>query len=220
MARIKMIPSGDGEFLEWGDVFCAYLGTTADEWGIPEAAVAALEGFRTEYRRAYTAAQNPNRGKADVFAKNEARAAYEADVRRFIQEYIAFSHLVSDDDRILLGVTVRSASRTPVPVPSTIPSFTIGTAVLQHLSIIFHDENGAGEAKPFGVHGAEILWEIRETPTENQEDLTHSAFSTRSPYKLAFTGDQRGSRVYVCLRWENTRGEKGPWSAISSAVVP
>ncbi len=52
------------------------------------------------------------------------------------------------------------------------------------------------------------------------EDLTHSAFSTRPPYKLSFTGDQRGSRVYVCLCWENTRGEKGPWNAISSAVVP
>jgi hypothetical protein len=50
--------------------------------------------------------------------------------------------------------------------------------------------------------------------------LARAAFSTRSPYKLSFTGDERGSRVYICLRWENTRGEKGPWSAISSAVVP
>jgi hypothetical protein len=111
MARIKMVPNGDGEFLEWGDVFCVYLRDKVDGWGIPAAAVAALEGFRTEYRRAYAAAQDPNHGKADTHAKNEARAAYETDIRRFIQEYIAFNHLVSDDDRINLGVPVHSASR-------------------------------------------------------------------------------------------------------------
>jgi hypothetical protein len=31
---------------------------------------------------------------------------------------------------------------------------------------------------------------------------------------------QRGKTVYFALRWENTRGEKGPWSEIMSAIIP
>jgi hypothetical protein len=35
-----------------------------------------------------------------------------------------------------------------------------------------------------------------------------------------FENDQRGKTVYFALRWENTRGEKGPWSAIQIAIIP
>ncbi|MDR2362267.1 MAG: hypothetical protein LBD91_06005 [Prevotellaceae bacterium] len=33
-------------------------------------------------------------------------------------------------------------------------------------------------------------------------------------------GQHCGKTVYFALRWENTRGEKGPWSDIMSATVP
>jgi hypothetical protein len=52
------------------------------------------------------------------------------------------------------------------------------------------------------------------------EDLIHSAFDTRSPFTLSFDENQRGKTVYFCLRWENTRGEKGPWSEIVSGIIP
>jgi hypothetical protein len=47
-----------------------------------------------------------------------------------------------------------------------------------------------------------------------------SVFSTRSPYVFTFDENMRGKTVYFCLRWENTRGQKGPWSAIYSAIIP
>ncbi|MDR1273488.1 MAG: hypothetical protein LBK12_02965, partial [Odoribacteraceae bacterium] len=66
----------------------------------------------------------------------------------------------------------------------------------------------------------EIRWAISETPVVNVDDLTHSAFDTRTPFNLEFRGEERGKAVYFCLRWENTRGEKGPWSEIQSAIIP
>ncbi|AHF94767.1 hypothetical protein OPIT5_26275 [Opitutaceae bacterium TAV5] len=51
-------------------------------------------------------------------------------------------------------------------------------------------------------------------------DLTRSGFDTRSPFTLNFDENQRGKTVYFALRWENTRGDKGPWSPITHAVVP
>jgi hypothetical protein len=37
---------------------------------------------------------------------------------------------------------------------------------------------------------------------------------------LAFEGHDRGKTLYYALRWENTRGEKGPFSPIAAVIVP
>lgn len=39
-------------------------------------------------------------------------------------------------------------------------------------------------------------------------------------HTLTFDENQRGKTVYFALRWENTRGEKGPWSQIVSSIIP
>jgi hypothetical protein len=30
----------------------------------------------------------------------------------------------------------------------------------------------------------------------------------------------RGKRIYFRARWENNRGEKGPWSEIGESIIP
>jgi hypothetical protein len=88
------------------------------------------------------------------------------------------------------------------------------------VKINYRDMNERGTAKPKGVHGVEIAWEILDTPPVNWEQLTHSAFDTRTPAQLVFHGEQRGRTLYFALRWENTRGEKGPWSEIYGTIIP
>jgi hypothetical protein len=51
------------------------------------------------------------------------------------------------------------------------------------------------------------------------EELIHSTFSTRSPFRLSFKGTDRGKVLYFALRWDNTRGEKGPWSEILNVII-
>jgi hypothetical protein len=88
------------------------------------------------------------------------------------------------------------------------------------VKINYRDMNERGMAKPKGVHGVEIAWEILDTPPVNWEQLIHSAFDTRTPAQLVFHGDQRGKTLYFALRWENTRGEKGPWGEIYGTIIP
>jgi hypothetical protein len=66
----------------------------------------------------------------------------------------------------------------------------------------------------------EIGWTQSDTPITRWDELTHSNVDTNSPFTLSFENDQRGKTVYFALRWENTRGEKGPWSGIASAIIP
>jgi hypothetical protein len=61
---------------------------------------------------------------------------------------------------------------------------------------------------------------ISDVPVVDVNELIHSAFDTRTPFSLEFQGHERGKTVYLALRWENTRGEKGPWSSVQSAIIP
>jgi hypothetical protein len=74
--------------------------------------------------------------------------------------------------------------------------------------------------KPDGVHGCEIRWAVLDMPPAQTDDLVHSAFSTRLLHLFEFEGNQRGKRFYFRGRWENTRGQKGPWGEIGNAVIP
>ncbi|MDR0582023.1 MAG: hypothetical protein LBG31_03565, partial [Prevotellaceae bacterium] len=89
------------------------------------------------------------------------------------------------------------------------------------LTIHFYDQGSKkSKAKPKGQHCAEIKWGILPAPPASVNDLAHSDVDTHTPFTLEFDESQRGSTVYFCLRWENTTGQKGPWSEIMSAIIP
>jgi hypothetical protein len=88
------------------------------------------------------------------------------------------------------------------------------------VKIAFSDAESEGRAKPYGVHGAEFIYGILDTPPTQWNELTLSAFDTRSPLRLSFENSQRRRTLYFAARWENTRGEKGPWSEIQNTSIP
>jgi hypothetical protein len=66
----------------------------------------------------------------------------------------------------------------------------------------------------------ETGWLVCDTLPACWDELTHSAIDTNSPFTLSFENDQRGKTVYFAIRWENTRGEKGPCSEILNTIIP
>jgi hypothetical protein len=45
-------------------------------------------------------------------------------------------------------------------------------------------------------------------------------FDTHSPLEYTAPLIYAGRRIFFAARWENTRGEKGPWTEIQSAIIP
>jgi hypothetical protein len=56
-------------------------------------------------------------------------------------------------------------------------------------------------------------------PPLTGDDLPHSAWTHKKKVTLDFHGDS-GKIVYFCVRYENAKGEHGPWGPIFQAVVP
>jgi hypothetical protein len=152
-----------------------------------------------------------------TFVKNNARKEYEKPLRLLVKN-LESNLRVSDDDLRSMGIAI-PAPKQPIPPPTRFPVATSDSSTPRIVKIYFRDSEGLSKAKPHGVHGAEIKWAILETPPVNIKDLTASGFDTRSPFSLEFEEDQRGKTLWFCVRWENTKGEKGPWGEIGSAII-
>ena len=216
MSKTDFIPESDAEFNLWQANLIVSVQASTTAWGILAADVTALVALQTPWTASFAKTSNPNNcTTADVQAKNDARRVYEKALRNFIGQWLARNAKVTDSDRTRLNITVKSASRTPVAVPSPCPVATIDFSVrLQHTIKFVDQTTPTSKAKPDGVHGCEVWCKVGDETT-----FRYLATDTATPYVASFDEADAGKLVSYHLRWVNTRGEQGPWSAVVSALV-
>ncbi|MDR3194423.1 MAG: hypothetical protein LBT76_03910, partial [Tannerella sp.] len=191
-----------------------------ERFGIASGTEEALEAKIEDYLAACAGANRANAGSIDRLARRERAAEATAAVRAFVNRYLRYNEAVTDGDRLSLGLHIRDTKLTPAPVPATCPVAIITLPGIRQLSVAFRDEGAYSRGKPLNVTGCEIRYAILDNWPESVDELIHSAFFTHSPCIFTFDENRRGKTVYFCLRWENARGEKGPWSGIQMAIIP
>jgi hypothetical protein len=214
------IPHQDGTFLEWAKTLLTYVSPKLSAFNIPAETLTPIQGLFTAYETAFNAAQNQNRGKVDVLTKNEAKDALITALRAFIKGYLTYNPAVSDADRENMGLPLHDGTRTPVPAPTTIPELELDSSVIRQITVHFRDAGSEKRGKPAHVHGVELRWGFLDNAPSSVEDLKNSAFDTASPYTFNFDEPERGKVLYICPRWENNKGDKGPWGEIYKAIIP
>jgi hypothetical protein len=178
----------------------------------------ALDTLNTAYKAWENSAE---RTQMDTKALSDAEAVFKPLYRQFYNGFLRENPLVTDVDLVAMAFPPRgSGGRKPAPDPVTTPIGEVKTPSPGVVEVHFRDAGSESRRKPAGVHGAEIRWMISDQPPARWDELIHSEFDTNSPLSLAFEKDQRGKTVYFALRWENTRGVKGPWSEMQSAIIP
>lgn len=186
----------------------------------------ALDAWNATYAAHVTAQQRAEGARA---AKQDARAALEAEIRpvtNFVQGY----GKTTNADRATIGISIRGHGKTPAPTPTSAPVVRVdhGQRLLHRLR--FTDEGAGGTAggrrgrggKPPGTIGAEV-W-LALTPTGQPapplgDSYRFLSVSSRGNLQADFTSEDAGKTAYYALRWVSTRGDKGPWSEVTSATV-
>jgi hypothetical protein len=222
MRRTDFIPRKDADFMGWIRNFLTVLFKILARIGFPGELQEELDVLYGDFSSKYHIAEAPStRTTMAITEKNASRKTLEKKLRAAIKEHLTFNSKVTDTDRESLGLPVYKTTRTPAKVADTYPDFDVESRLIRWLIINFYDHGKkTSKAKPAGQHGAEICWVISDKPVVSVDELIRSSFSTRSPFALEFKDEDRGKTVYFCLRWENTRGKKGPWSEIHSAIIP
>jgi hypothetical protein len=224
MSNPDYLPKNDRKFLQWVINFLSMLFPSLARFGVPEATYQDLAKKRNDFSTKLDVAEAPaTRTKGAIDDKNVAYRTLKDAIREAVQRYLAHNPEVTEKDHDDLGLPNYKTTRTPVPPPKGKVDFTIEQLGGSRLAVHYHahdEERETKNAKPFGVHGVEYAWAILDAPPSSYADLVHSVFDTNSPYIFQFDLTDAGKHFYCCLRWENTTGQKGPWSEIQNAVIP
>lgn len=164
----------------------------------------------------FPASQNKNLRTTTIVANKNAKRDQLITLLRSIYDDFPKSGLTTDDKNTF-GLKQKSTSKTLNPRPTTYPIGTVDVKNRLSHTISFTDEDGS-LGKPKGVRGCQIWYKIGE-PVTHFSELNYLVTDTASPYLHQFDVPDVGKMVHYWLRWENTRGETGPWSPVVSATV-
>lgn len=216
MPNSKPFPSAEASLNLYFQAAVPYLIANATRLGVSTANQSAITSHLTLWNTAYPASQNSNTKTKSIVEKKDIAKENLMTTLRSIYADIPASALTVED-RNTLNIAERSTTRTPAPVPTTKPIAQVDTSKRLEHTVSFTDENGSA-GKPAGVHGCQIWFKIGE-PAIDPSELSYMATDTASSHTYRFAGEVAGKNVYYWLRWENTRGERGPWSDVVMATV-
>jgi hypothetical protein len=186
---------------------------------------AELRVKHKDFTTAYDDWLNPaERTPTKTTVMQTAEDAFVEVYRKFYTGYMRENPLVTDEDLQSCGFPKHpSGGRKPPKKPTTLVEVEVDTSKPGEITFHYHDAGSHGTAKPEGVHGAEFVYRVRPVgapPPKDWTELTTSVFDTRTPLTVTFPGEQRSMIVDFASRWENTRGEKGPWNDIQWVIIP
>ena len=215
------IPNTDPEFDLWQKSLMDKIRELMPTWGIDPIKTVDLDSKQSNWNTAFSKASNKqNRTAAEVQAKRDALDDYKKEIRSFVAEFLANNSRVSDSDRTLMGLTVKSGTRTPAPVPTTSPLGTVDFSVrLQHTLHLSDQATPQSKAKPAGMHGCEVWVKLGGEAPKDASELSYLGIATSFSYTTTYEGKQANIMAYYWLRWVNTRGERGPWSTTVSSII-
>lgn len=216
MPKLGPFPSKEGEFNTHVNVAVPYLLENRSRLLVSSENQDALSLGLSAWNEIYPLSQNINTRTKTIVENKDAAKSDLIQAMRATYGDIPQS-VFTAEDRNTLNLEARSTSRTPAPVPTTRPVGQVNTNNrLEHI-ISFTDEGG-GHARPDGARGCQI-WYKEGEPVLSIKELRFLATDTSSPFLHRFDVEDVGKTVHYWLRWENTRGETGPWSNVVSAVV-
>ncbi|MDR1644755.1 MAG: hypothetical protein LBS05_02865 [Tannerellaceae bacterium] len=213
------LPYSDKDLSYWVTNFYTKIEVKAQAWAIPTAEVEAVGSAFSQFANFLAEAESPDRTPVIVAKKNAARKTLTGLIRTMVR-FRLNNPILTDADRIDLGLHVRDTTYTPVPVPETRPELDIKVLDVRRLKVAFRDQENEEKGRPYGVNGAVIVYAVLDEPPADVTALGRSVLATRTPHTLEFAEGDRGKTVYLAICWQNNKGERGPWSEIESAIVP
>ena len=216
------IPGPDAAFDGWLANLSGYVDakTSGAAWAhIPPDKVTALKTHTADWHAAYAKTLGPHTA-VDTEEKNDQRRAAEGFVRPFIQQYLKFDP-VSNEDRTAMNLHNRDTTHSGIGRPMARALIT-GLKALGgfRMEIRFQDEAAPdSRAIPYGCNGCLLNYVWAPEKAADYAALIHTKLMTRSPFVLDLPPEAEGKFISCAARWQNERGELGPWGEIQQSAI-
>jgi len=217
---MDFVPHKDSEYDIWLRKNAAYIDTNHIALGITAQQNTEYQALKVKWVLNYADCISKEASyNGSVVMKKTAHDESEV-MARELANIVQSNPVVTGEQKVLMGLTVRKETRTAVPVPSSRPMASVdNNNRLEHIINFFDEMTRTSKAKPFGVRGCEIWCKIGDVPPKDETELHYLATDSSTPYHSHFSGADGGKTVYYWLRWVNTRNETGPWSETISVTI-
>ena len=220
MKRADWIPSKKEEQLTMGKSWLPTLEARRTEWGVPEEKVISLA-------EAINAADSENstapgdRSKVSNAHLKAAFATLTTEMRDVKKRYF-FVPPLTDADLIGLGLKPKDNIPTPVSVPKVraVGKITFKSAGSLELHIAPETDISEDKRAYYGCKIAYAVMNADAPAPQSEKELTESMFTRRKKEAFIFQPQDAAKKIYFSLRYENSKGQAGPWCPIFSAVIP
>lgn len=215
------IPNRDADLDGWLATFQTLVAADPPRYGLVTADSDEITSYVNTWHAALLLVQDlGTKTRGTVAAKDAAKAAC-LDIVRPYAMLIKQNAGVAVEDKAALGLNLRDVTPTPVPPPSLSPSLElIGASPLEHtLRFSTPIEGGASRAKPAGAIGLQLWGDISATAPAGPEACRFFLFATRAKFSMSFGSGDVGKTCYYYGRWQNAKGQVGPWSTRLSFTV-
>ena len=210
-------PRKESERNAYFKIVLLFLEQNADRFGIERDRIDNLKVLLDNWTNWYEQSLNEELTNKLIVSNKDAASENLEAALNVVYGDLPQSKLTKDD-RNTLHLQLPSNKRTPAGVPTTRPVGQVLNGSLLEHKITFTDEDGK-RGKPEKVRGCQIFCKEGITPPEDEREMRLLASDASSPYVHKFSFSDAGKTFYYRLRWENSRGEAGPWSAFISGVV-
>jgi hypothetical protein len=113
-----------------------------------------------------------------------------------------------------------SGGREPHPVDKLFIDLNIIPLANGIVNAAFENRDTGSSIIPYYLTGAVLYYAVGDAPVTDPNLLPLSRLATRSPFELVLEQSQRGKTLTMAARWQNERGELGPWSELVTSIVP
>lgn len=210
-------PRKEAERNAYFRIVILYLEANAERLMIEKEVIDNLRSLFDNWTKWYDESLNEELTNKLIVSNKDAASESLEDNLNIVYGDIPQSKLTMDD-RNALHLPLPNTKRTPAPVPTTRPVGEVHNNNLLEHKITFTDEDGK-RGRPDKVRGCQIFCKEGITPPVDEREMRLLASDASSPYVHKFSFSDAGKTFYYRLRWENSRGEAGPWSAFISGVV-
>ena len=233
--RTDWLPSSRTGMVQMASSWSKIVTEKAEGWNLPGQIPKILEDLCKDAKDALALATSSDRSPA---TNQQIRTTFGVltDYMRDLKRRYFFMPPLSEVDWISLGLRLPDTTPTHIGPPSSVVSAEITYPHKNSLSLFIvpidshrYDERADwGFRVYFGVlpHSGDVSEEImierqylRRAP-QNPEELTQSHFTRRKRDLIEFPYDNSGKQCFICIRYENSKGDKGPWGPIVSSFIP
>jgi len=211
------------------------LEETATTWGVPQTDVNQFSSLITMAENILAKATAIDR---NVIVTAQLNAIFDTLCNRMrdMKRRYFLSPPLDDAGLVALGLRPHDTTATPIPAPMGQATVDVSYPGVSRLRLQMHDVDKAPR-DPRADYGFRIYFGILPPggasvedatggarylmkPVMLGKDLPHSQFTRRRRIIMDFPQEDSGKTAYFCIRYENAKGEQGPWGPMVSAVIP